>query len=135
MGCPHSRFELREEAAGGGLNHTEHRIEHRRPCIVRIGHVHARRARVVRPQQEDLALIVFRAGPGAQDALVRAVERDDQVVLGERRCAELLGAMQRSVEAAPAEGVEGALVGALADVPVAGSCASRDDARAEPALL
>ena len=63
-----------------------------------------------------------------------AVEGDDQVVVGEVRVGELAGAVPGAVVAAALQRLEGALIGALADVPVAGArAASRPRGRASPA--
>ncbi len=60
-----------------------------------------------------------------------AVERDDEIVVGERRGGELAGAVLRAVVAASGQRVDRAVVGPLAEMPVAGSRTTRDDARAE----
>src|SRR5690606_23161925 len=81
------------------------------------------------------ALVVLRPRPGAQNALVRAIEGDDQVVVGEGGRTELPRPMLRPVVAVTFERLQSAVVRALAEVPVAGSSAARHHARAEAVLL
>ncbi|CAH0143482.1 hypothetical protein SRABI121_01067 [Microbacterium sp. Bi121] len=66
---------------------------------------------------------------------MRAVERDDEVVLEEGCRGELPGAMSRTVVPATLERLQRALVRAFADVPLAGAGAARDDQRAQSLML
>lgn len=86
-------------------------------------------------QQRDLALVGFIARPLRQNALVGAVECDDEVILGERVGRELTGAVSGAVVAAACERVDRALISVLADVPISGAGTARDDAAAESAFL
>src|SRR5699024_35815 len=69
------------------------------------------------------------------DALVRAVEGDDQIVLREGGEGELLRAMLRAVVATAGEGIERAMIGPFAEMPVTRSGAARHDPRAESLSL
>ena len=121
-------FELPEERPARALDHTEDLVEHSRPGIVRVGHVEAARGRVERHQQARSCRRRPRCAPTPQDALVAAVERDDEVAVREVGRRELASAVLRAVVPAALERVDRALIGAFADVPVAGAGAGRADA-------
>lgn len=90
-----------------------------------------RGVRVEGEQQGDLPLLVLVVCPFPQDALVRAIEGHDEVVVREGRGGELAGAVLGAVVTATGQGIDRAVIGALAEMPVACSGAARDDARAE----
>src|SRR5688572_14348715 len=124
-------FELPEERPARTLDHTEHLVEHSGPGIVRVRHVEGRGGRVERHQQRDLVGVGLAARPAPQDALVAAVERDDEVAAREVAVGELPGAVVRAVVAGAVERVDRPLVRALADMPVARAGARRGDPGAE----
>ena len=103
------------------------------PGIVRVGNVEGAGAVLERHQQRDLVGVRLRARPAPQDALVTAVERDDEVVVGEVRVRELPSAVPCLRRSRDVERIDRALIGTFADVPVAGAGAGRGDAVARPA--
>ena len=85
------------------LDHTEHLVEHAGTGIVRVGHVERARA----DGSNDISRAILSASasvarPSAQDALVAAVERDDEVVAREVGVRELARAVAGAVVAAAA---------------------------------
>ena len=125
-------FELAEERPGRALDHTEHASNISVAGVVRVGHIERRwRSGSNASSRVTLPASSSSRAHSRRMRSWRAVERDDEVVVGERVGGELAGAMRGAVVSAAVQGVERALVGPLADVPVAGARAARDDARAE----
>lgn len=94
------------------LDQIEHALEAVRTAVIGIRHV------PVRGEKPDLRVMLLR-GHLLQRAQMPAVHREDQVELLEVPAPHLARALPAQIVAAVASMVLGALVGRLADVPVA----------------
>ena len=95
-----------------GFHEVEHLLEAFRAAVVRVGHV------AVAREEPDLRLM-RRSGHALQRAQVSPIHRQDHVEFVEVMPTHLPRTLRAQVVAAPAGMVLGALVGRLADVPVA----------------
>lgn len=86
---------MAEQCAAGVVDHVEDGVEHLRVGVVRVRDVQFPSLLPVETEQEvDLGAVGFGRRPRAKDAVVAAVECDDEVVLGKSVGVELLGPMR-----------------------------------------
>jgi hypothetical protein len=124
--------EIREQAIATALDHREHEVEAvgAEPGVGNV--VAGDRVELAQPADPVMTL---RRTQCAQVALVRAVHRDDAVEALEVVAADLARALAADVDAVLRGDGDGARVGRLADVPIAGARGVDLEAAGEAAAL